>query len=151
MISKEKSSIFYISTGTILHDYSAAPLKLPTSYVCTPGISLDLDTIVLRRMDTLVNIIGEESQGIVNNAVLSFVPGYAFLACAIKTFLSPYQSDKFSENGPALLTKLLTDEVETCPTISSTVNALPASAFQPIHWSEMKERLLSTPMEVYGR
>ena len=70
-----------------------------------------------------------------------------FVACAIKTFLSTYQRDKFSENGPVLLTKLLTDEVETCPNISSTVNVLPASAFQPIHWSEMKERLLSTPMK----
>jgi len=111
------------------------------------GVYLDVDTIILQPIGSLVNVIGEESPGIVNNAVLMFDRHHPFLACAIDAFVQNYRNDKFSENGPVLLTKLVNNQLPLCSNIARTINVLGSSAFQPVHWSEMRERLRSGTMQ----
>ncbi|KFV00216.1 Lactosylceramide 4-alpha-galactosyltransferase, partial [Tauraco erythrolophus] len=107
------------------------------------GIYLDTDFIVLKNLKNLTNVLGIESQNLLNGAFLSFKPKHEFMELCMKDFVENYNGWIWAHQGPGLLTRVFK---KWC-SISNIQNnmmckgmhALSPEAVYPIHWSNWKK------------
>eukprot|EP00397_Hematodinium_sp_SG-2012_P054229 GEMP01065242.1.p1 GENE.GEMP01065242.1~~GEMP01065242.1.p1 ORF type:complete len:316 (+),score=24.23 GEMP01065242.1:210-1157(+) len=107
------------------------------------GIYLDTDMIVVKPLYGLKNVVGFESAGVVNNAVMIFDKKNVFLEECIREFLTTYREDLWSYNGPELVTRLVTGRVKNMVCNGSNasscqVTLLAQKSFYPMQYQEVE-------------
>jgi hypothetical protein len=122
------------------------------------GIYLDLDCIFLKPMHDLGdNVIGKENTGQVNTAVLKFQKGSIYLKLALERMFKDFRPNKWSYNGPLLLTRTLDNDFPKCDwnkgtrrgvnaSIVCPVNILSVDGFYPMAWHETDEICANSPI-----
>lgn len=107
------------------------------------GIYLDTDFIVLKSLRNLTNMMGIESQYLINGAFLAFERKHEFLALCIQDFVAKYNGWIWGHQGPQLITRVFKKwcsirslkESHSC----RGVTALPSEAFYPIPWQNWRK------------
>ncbi|XP_064410336.1 alpha-1,4-N-acetylglucosaminyltransferase-like [Latimeria chalumnae] len=104
------------------------------------GIYFDTDIISLKPI-TVENFAAKQQQDSVNNAVLSFDEHHKFLNECLNVFVSHYIADRWGQQGPLLITRVLqklcnlplnNTKNDKCQEIS----VLNVKSFYPIHYSQ---------------
>jgi hypothetical protein len=122
------------------------------------GIYMDLDCIFLKPMHDLGdNVIGKENRGQVNSAVLKFQKGNLYLKSALERMFKDFRPNKWSYNGPLLLTRTLDYDFPECDWYKGTrrgvnasivcpVNILSVDGFYPLGWDKTDEICAGSPI-----
>ncbi|KAK4874654.1 hypothetical protein RN001_014014 [Aquatica leii] len=110
------------------------------------GTYLDLDVIVLKRLDTLpLNCVGLQSSSYVNNAVIKLSndgAGQIFTQLCLEDLRDNFNGSEWQLTGPIVLTKVMkkmcrVDDVSVMPEANCLgFNVLPKEAFYPIAWQD---------------
>ncbi|XP_066489525.1 lactosylceramide 4-alpha-galactosyltransferase [Tiliqua scincoides] len=107
------------------------------------GIYLDTDFIVLKNLNNLTNVLGTQSEYILNGAFLSFEPRHKFIELCIQDYVSDYNRWLWGHQGPQLLTRNFKRWCSIRSLRSSKscrgVTALPREAFYPIRWQDWRK------------
>ncbi|XP_028934611.1 lactosylceramide 4-alpha-galactosyltransferase [Ornithorhynchus anatinus] len=107
------------------------------------GIYLDTDFIVLRSLKNLTNVLGTQSEYVLNGAFLAFERGHKFIELCMQDFVDHYNGWVWGHQGPQLLTRVFKKwcSVRSLRARQSCrgVRALPREAFYPIRWQNWKK------------
>ena len=117
------------------------------------GIYLDSDIILTRPLPMWTNTIAHEMpKGMhggtkVNNNVLIFKPGHAFLVMYLYKMLLNYNPEVYSANGPDLITEVFKDwtngHLSVIP--EADLQVLAGTTFQPVHLNHVQKLFLCLP------
>ena len=122
------------------------------------GFYLDLDTIVLQKIDHLKNVVGIQDDELINSAVLQFDKPHHFVTlAAIEDYIENWRgnAEAWGMKGPFLVTNIIKSKLNcvTKPLKPGKCNKteleiLPQSAFYPVSYPSWKT--LVTPGEYSG-
>jgi hypothetical protein len=112
------------------------------------GIYLDLDSIVVRPMNTLGdNVVGKQSEKSINGAVLKFQKGNIFLEKALHNMFNEFAPFSWGYQGPKLMTRTMRKDFRKCRWMEAgregnhnstvcPVDVMGVDAFYPLHYAE---------------
>ncbi|XP_010001333.1 PREDICTED: lactosylceramide 4-alpha-galactosyltransferase-like [Chaetura pelagica] len=107
------------------------------------GIYLDTDFIVLKNLKNLTNVLGTQSENVLNGAFLSFKPKHKFIELCMQDFVDNYKGWIWAHQGPALLTRVFKKWCSITNIQNNMsckgVTALFREAFYPIYWEDWKK------------
>ncbi|CAG0915857.1 unnamed protein product [Notodromas monacha] len=116
------------------------------------GLYLDTDVVVMKPMDELVNAVGLEGTGVINNAVLAFEKHHLFMEACLKELSEKYDPYNWGSNGPGMLTRIIrpycgwniTDPVK--PGDCKNIKVLNISAFYPVKYASWRSMFNHAPI-----
>lgn len=105
------------------------------------GVYFDIDVYCLKTLEkkNFVNVVGEQGQGLINGAVMIFEPQHDFLSMALQWIISHYNTET-SQTWGVIGPNLITDLLRSKPKISQSLTILDEEAFQPVYYSEVKDK-----------
>ncbi|XP_021740541.1 lactosylceramide 4-alpha-galactosyltransferase-like [Chenopodium quinoa] len=118
------------------------------------GVYMDTDFIVIKRLDTLRNVIGAQTVdpktknwSRLNNALMIFDKKHPLLIKFIVEFALTFDGNKWGHNGPYLVSRVV-ERVTNSSTKggASKFTVLPPSAFYVVEWGKVGD-LFRKPMD----
>eukprot|EP00980_Cylindrotheca_fusiformis_P016186 scaffold4809_cov116-Cylindrotheca_fusiformis.AAC.10 len=124
------------------------------------GVYMDVDSIYLKPLDALgPNVVGKESRGHVNGAIIKAEKGSRFMEKALTRLFMDFRPTIWAYNGPQLLTRTLKNDFPECEwfigkehgTQPNSSDACPATilgvnGFYPLRWDKTDSLCAELPI-----